>query len=125
MMATQYLKQSTIPDHGSDEKTVAIVQSMLARIATEGETAVRDYAETLDGWIGPIVVTEAQIEAAAGQLPEDLKADIRYAHENIRAFALAQRASAHDMEIELRPGLFAGQRHIPLTTAGCYVPGGR
>ncbi len=125
MMATQYLKQSAIPDHGSDEQTVAIVQSMLARIAEEGEAAVRDYAETLDGWTGPIVVTEAQIEAAAGQLPEDLKADIRYAHENIRAFALAQRASAHDMEIELRPGLFAGQRHIPLTTAGCYVPGGR
>jgi histidinol dehydrogenase len=28
-------------------------------------------------------------------------------------------------EIELSPGLFAGQRLIPVKTAGCYVPGWR
>jgi sulfopropanediol 3-dehydrogenase len=54
-----------------------------------------------------------------------LKDAILYAHANIRTFAEAQRASATSFEIELRPGLFAGQRQIPLTAAGCYVPGGR
>ncbi|NCQ25318.1 MAG: histidinol dehydrogenase, partial [Roseovarius sp.] len=53
------------------------------------------------------------------------KADIAWAHDNIARFARAQRATAQDMTIELRPGLVAGQRQIPLQAAGCYVPGGR
>jgi len=102
-----------------------IVAAMLARIAAQGEPAIRDYARDLDGWTGPIVVPRDQINAAAQQVPEALKSALRYAHENIRNFALAQLASVHEVEVELRPGLIAGQRMIPLDTAGCYVPGGR
>ncbi|WP_109465945.1 histidinol dehydrogenase [Albibacillus kandeliae] len=124
-MSHMFLKsaQGAAVANGADAG--AVVAEMLARIEREGEAAVIDYAARLDGWTGPIVVPEAQIVAAEAELDEGLKADIRYAHENIRDFALAQRLSAQDMEIELRPGLFAGQRHIPLATAGCYVPGGR
>ena len=42
----------------------------------------------------------------------------------VRTFALAQRASIKDFEHELEPGVFAGQKLIPIATAGCYVPGG-
>jgi sulfopropanediol 3-dehydrogenase len=58
-------------------------------------------------------------------VPQALKDDIDWAHDNISRFAEAQRATAQDMQIELRPGLIAGQRQIPLGAAGCYVPGGR
>ena len=39
--------------------------------------------------------------------------------------AEAQKASIRDIEVELRPGLIAGQRAIPCQAAGCYAPGGR
>lgn len=105
--------------------TVEVVQTILSRLATEGENAVRAYAETLDGWTGDIVVSQDHIAEATAAVPETLKTDIRYAHDNIRRFAEAQRASTTEFEIELRPGLVAGQRLIPLNVAGCYVPGGR
>ena len=124
-MTKQYLKSAPGLPAQSNDQTLSTVAAMLARIEAEGEQSVRDYAAELDGWDGSIEISKAQIETAGLALPDDLKSDIQYAHDNIRAFALAQRASAQDMEIELRPGLFAGQRHIPLQTAGCYVPGGR
>ncbi|MEY8838391.1 histidinol dehydrogenase [Cribrihabitans sp. XS_ASV171] len=105
--------------------TADTVQIMLARLREGREEAARDYAARLDGWEGEIKVPQTTIDAAAREVPEDLKAHIRYAHDNIRRFAEAQRASATDFETELRPGLFAGQKQIPLSAAGAYVPGGR
>lgn len=121
----EYLKSAPGLPPQSAGDTADTVQIMLARLRDGGEEAVRDYAAKLDGWEGEIVVTPDQIEQAALQVPDPLKAEIRYAHDNIRRFAEAQRASAMDFETELRPGLFAGQRQIPLNAAGCYVPGGR
>ncbi|TMV35701.1 histidinol dehydrogenase, partial [Thioclava sp. BHET1] len=62
---------------------------------------------------------------AVARVPADLKAAIDYAHDNITRFAEAQRATLTEMEVELRPGLYAGQKVIPVGSAGCYVPGGR
>ena len=101
------------------------VQIMLARMRTGGAQVALEYARQLDGWQGGITVTRAEIDAAVSRVPQTLKADIQWAHDNISRFAAAQRATAQDMEIELRPGLRAGQRQIPLGAAGCYVPGGR
>ncbi|MBS0125413.1 histidinol dehydrogenase [Thetidibacter halocola] len=101
------------------------VQIMLARLRTDREEAATDYAARLDRWEGPVVVPRAVIEAAKASVDPTLMDALHYAHDNIRAFARAQRASIHDVEIELRPGLTAGQRLIPVTCAGAYVPGGR
>lgn len=99
------------------------VQIMLARIKMGGDEAARAYAERLDGWTGPVVVPPE--EAAAARVSDELRSALDYAHDNIRRFAEAQRASSTDFETELRPGLFAGQRNLPVAAAGCYVPGGR
>ena len=58
-------------------------------------------------------------------VPEKLKADIQFAHDNVRRFAEAQKATVSDFEYEIVPGLIAGQKSIPVDAAGCYVPGGR
>ncbi|EDM72380.1 histidinol dehydrogenase [Roseobacter sp. AzwK-3b] len=104
---------------------VDTVQIMLARLRAGGAQVALEYARTLDGWEGNIAVSGASIAEAIDRVPQDLKDDIAWAHDNISRFAAAQRATAEDMEIELRPGLIAGQRQIPLSAAGCYVPGGR
>ncbi|WP_412506015.1 histidinol dehydrogenase, partial [Roseovarius sp. SYSU LYC5161] len=101
------------------------VQIMLARLRSGGAEVARDYAKQLDGWDGDIAISRDHIDRAVETVPQSLKDDIRWAHDNISRFAAAQRATAQDMEIELRPGLTAGQKQIPLRAAGCYVPGGR
>ena len=111
------------PEAAADlSDTVAI---MLARLRLGGAQAALDYARRLDGWDGPVAVPAEVIARAVDRVPADLRADIDWAHDNIRRFAEAQRATLREMEIELRPGLWAGQRLIPVQAAGCYVPGGR
>ena len=101
------------------------VQVMLGRLRTGGAQTALEYARQLDGWTGEIAVPGTTIEAAIARVPQDLRDQIRWAHDNISRFAAAQRATAQDMQIELRPGLIAGQRQIPVQAAGCYIPGGR
>lgn len=124
-MPPEFLKSATGLPADPQGDTSDIVRRMLARLHAEGEAAARTYAQTLDGWAGEIAVTPQQVADAGAGLSDDLKSAIAYAHDNIRRFAEAQRASAQEFEIELRPGLMAGQRQIPLGAAGCYVPGGR
>ena len=125
-MAIRYLKSSNTAaetEAGADVRDTVSV--MLARIKAGGEEAALEYAKRLDGWEGEVVVTEAAVAEAVKAVPQDIKDDIAWAHDNIRRFAEAQLATVSEMEIELRPGLFAGQKLIPLQAAGAYVPGGR
>ncbi len=109
-------------DHGDVR---AVVETMLAELARDGEAAVKRFARELDKWNGEIIVSPEVRRAAGTQVSDQLKADIRFAHDNIRRFAEAQLATATDCEIEIFPGLVAGQKQIPVSAAGCYVPGGR
>lgn len=124
-MASTYLKKSTPRPKSESNDIRDTVAIMLAKIEREGEDAVRRYAEQLDGWTGDIVLSEAQRQAACARVPQHLKEDIQFAHANIRRFAEAQKATMGECEVEIIPGLLAGQKQIPVSSAGCYVPGGR
>lgn len=124
-MAITYLKTADPRPLVENKDIRDIVHIMLANIAREGEAAVRDYAQRLDGWTGDIVLSDEERRAACARVPEDLKSDIRFAHANIQRFAEAQKATMGECEIEVMPGLIAGQKQIPVSSAGCYVPGGR
>ena len=124
-MAITYLKKAEkTPQTGTDE-TRRIVEKMLARIEVEGEEAAIAYGRELDGYTGDIVVSADVIAAAGDQVSQQLKDDIRFSFDRVTKFAEAQKASIQEFETELSPGLWAGQKLIPIETAGCYVPGGR
>ena len=124
-MAITYLKKAEkTPQTGTDE-TRRIVETMLARIESEGEAAAIAYGKELDGYEGDIVVSADVIAAAGDEVSQQLKDDIRFSYDRVTAFAEAQKASITEFETELSPGLWAGQKLIPIQTAGCYVPGGR
>ena len=124
-MAVTYLKKAQMtPKTGTDE-TRRIVAEMMAKIEAGGEAAALEYGRELDGYTGEAVVSRETIEAAAKAVPQQLKDDIRFAYDRVTTFAEAQKKSIHDFEVELSPGLWAGQKLIPIETAGCYVPGGR
>ncbi len=124
-MTTTYLKKAAkTPESGADD-TAQLVAGMLKELEAGGEAAILAYARKFDGWEGDPIVGPAQIEAATRAVPERIKADIRFSHEQVKAFALAQRQSMNEFSVELHPGVTAGQRLIPVDSAGCYVPGGR
>ncbi|WP_413871747.1 histidinol dehydrogenase [Albidovulum sp.] len=124
-MAVSYLKKAVRARQADHQDVRGVVGAMLDEIRASGEEAVRRYSRELDKWEGDIVVPRAAIDAAVARIPEKLKDDIRFAHGNIRRFAEAQRATIIDCNVEVLPGLTAGQRQIPVSAAGCYVPGGR
>ena len=124
-MAITYLKKAEkTPQTGTDE-TRKIVADMLAKIEAGGEEAALAYGRDLDGYHGEAIVSEEVIARASESVSDQLKDDIKFAYDRVTKFAEAQKASIQEFETELSPGLWAGQKLIPIETAGCYVPGGR
>ncbi|MEN0040408.1 MAG: histidinol dehydrogenase [Pseudomonadota bacterium] len=124
-MPVEYLKKATITSQTDSAETRDIVQNILNDIEKGGEDAAREYAAKFDKYDGNVVVTREEIEAATEQVPQKLKDDIRFAHDNVKRFAEGQLKSLSDFDMELNPGFTAGQKAIPVRAAGCYVPGGR
>ena len=124
-MTREYLKKATLTPRSGAADVHETVQRILKDIEAGGDAAALDYAARLDGYDGPVLLSEADIAAAAEQVPDRIKADIRFSHDNVRRFAEAQKATLRDVELEVVPGLIAGQKSIPVDAAGCYVPGGR
>ncbi len=124
-MAVQYLKKAAKTAASGEDETRRIVAEMLAEIESGGENAARAHSERLDSYTGEILVGEETIAAAAGKVPDRLKDDLKFAYDRVRGFAEKQKESMGEFETELSPGLWAGQKLIPVETAGCYVPGGR
>ncbi|WP_282096090.1 histidinol dehydrogenase [Epibacterium ulvae] len=124
-MARTYLKKATLTStsHASDVHDTVV--KILEDIESGGDQAALDYAAKFDKYTGPVLLSEADIKAACAKVPEKLKADIRFAHDNVKRFAQAQKATLQDVEYEVVPGFIAGQKAIPVDAAGCYVPGGR
>ncbi len=122
---TEYLKRAARPPEADARDDSQRVRALLEEIEAGGEATVRRLAAEFDRWEGDIVVGPAAKAAAEAALPQRVKDDIRFAHDNIRRFAEAQKATLSACEIEVVPGFRAGQKHIPVATAGCYVPGGR
>ncbi|HET9669082.1 MAG TPA: histidinol dehydrogenase [Casimicrobiaceae bacterium] len=124
-MTIASLKQAAKTPETESDNAREIAGAMLADIEARGEQAVREYAAKLDGWTGEIVVPRDAIARRVGEIPADIRRDIDFATERVRRFALAQRESVRDFEVEIAPGLVAGQRLVPVNVAGCYVPTGR
>ncbi|HSF63040.1 MAG TPA: histidinol dehydrogenase, partial [Paracoccaceae bacterium] len=109
-----------------DAKVRATVEGILADIETRGDAAVRDLAQRFDGYAPPSFrLTASEIEAAMQKVSARDMGDIRFAQNQIRRFAQAQRASMTDIEVETLPGVVLGHRNIPVQSVGCYVPGGK
>jgi len=120
-----YLKKAILTAKSDASDVHATVQTILNEIETGGDTAALKYAAKFDNYDGPILLTAEDIAAASAKVPQKLKDDIAFAHDNVRRFAETQKSTMRDVELEIVPGLIAGQKAIPCQAAGCYVPGGR
>jgi histidinol dehydrogenase len=106
-------------------KVDGVVQEILAAVRERGDAAVREYSAKFDALSDAqaLQVSREEMQAAWDETSEELKAAMRMAQANIRAFAEKQLPRAWSF----RPteGMEVGQIVRPLGSVGCYVPGGR
>ena len=96
-------------------------REIVDRVRTEGDVAVREYAEEFDDVsVGNIDVTD-EAERAADRLNDRLLAHIERAAANVREFHEAQLPDDWTREFD---GRELGRRYRPLERVGAYVPGG-
>ncbi len=99
------------------------VKSILARVKTKGDKAVRYYEKEFDNYDPPSFrISEEQAARAVEQLPAEVVEELDFAIEQVTAFARAQKDSLVEFEKDIRPGMRMGQRIIPVDSCGCYVP---
>jgi sulfopropanediol 3-dehydrogenase len=128
MPSPVYLKRPTGAAHasGPDPDVAQRVSEMLLRIERDGIDTVRAYSRELDDWDPPsFEVGPDEVAAATASLPESLRESIAFAQEQIANFARLQRATLTDFEAETLPGVFLGQRQVPVAAVGAYCPSGR
>ena len=118
-------RSKSFADTGSDDVRER-VREIIADIRQRGGAAVAEYAATFDGVERESFrLSPAEIEEIVAGLPDQVVDDIAYVQDQVRRFAQVQRDTLVDVETETLPGVFLGQRHIPVQAAGAYVPGGR
>jgi len=125
-MSIQYLKKSPKTSSIDDTKTAKIVQDLLKDIESSKEQGCIDLTKKFDKYDGEIVVSKERIDEIKKTLDQKTKDDVQFSYDRVRKFAEAQLKNyGQDFEVELSKGLYAGQKLVPVNTAGCYVPGGR
>ena len=106
-----------------------VVTSVLEEVQKRGDAALRLYGQKFDVAVPAVFeVPQEELKAAAEKLrieKRDVYDAIVYSHDLVLRFAKLQKKSFKDFEEELEPGLYTGQKTIPVDTAGCYVPAGR
>jgi sulfopropanediol 3-dehydrogenase len=125
-MTIQYLKKSPKTSSTDDLKTREIVQNLLNDLEKSKEKGCKELTKKFDKYDGEIIVSKEKIEEIKKNLDQKTKDDVRFSYDRVRKFAEAQLKNyGQDFEVELSNGLYAGQKLVPVNTAGCYVPGGR
>ncbi len=110
----------------ADHQVRSTVETILLDIERRGDQAVREYSKRFDQWDpADFLLSPDQIQSAIARLSARELEDIRFAQAQIRRFAEIQRQSLRDVEVETRPGVVLGHKHIPVNNVGCYIPGGK
>ena len=127
-MTVEYLKSGK-PDAEraeDDAKTRIVVEETLKNIEINGDAAVRELSLKFDNYAPEnFKLSEKEISDLIESLSDRELSDIKFAQEQVRNFAQAQRDSMLDIEIETIPGVILGHKNIPVQSVGCYVPGGK
>lgn len=117
-----HLKQTSLASgiaSGPPLDVPKIVRGVIDDIRTQGDKAVRSYSEKFDKWTPQsFKLSESDIEAIINKVSKQTLDDIKTVQHNVRTFALAQRETIKDLEMEIRPGVFLGHKNIPIGSVG-------
>ncbi len=110
-------------------ETMEKVRKIIADIILRGDEAVKEYTLLFDGIdLLSLRVDSKEIKKAENKISSELKKSLRMALENLYLFSEKQMEvldKLKELKVEVKPGVTATQRIIPLNRVGIYVPGGR
>ena len=125
-MTVSYIKKADKTASSDEVETRQRVQEVLKEIETKRDDGIKEISRKFDKYEGDVIVSQEKIEDVIKSLDQKVKDDVQFSYDRVRSFAEHQlRHLNNDFEVELSPGLFAGQKLIPVKSVGCYVPGGR
>ena len=127
MMAI-FLKTGTSDAEKAEENSSikSIVETALSEIEKFGDAAVIQLSKKFDGWAPETFrLTQKEIDTCFDLLTKENISDIKFAQTQVRNFARVQRTALQDVEVETLPGVILGHKNIPISSVGCYVPGGK
>ena len=127
-MAIEWLKaaKADAEKAADDAMTREVVEQTLAKIEAGGDAAVRELAGKFDNYTPESFrLSEEEINNIIAKVSERDMEDIKFAQEQVRNFAQAQKDAMLDIEVEPLPGVILGHKNIPVQSVGCYVPGGK
>jgi histidinol dehydrogenase len=111
-----------------DQHTIEIVRAVIDEVQTDGDEALWRFSKKFEKAVPErFEVPQEILDSAHTRLQRENPAlfnALSFAAKNIHAFAQKQRAQFADFECEISPGLFTGQRVIPVQRAAIYAPGG-
>lgn len=112
--------------NGSSPEVRHVVGTVISEVRSRGDAAVREYSEKFDNWSPEsFLLSRSDIDDAIASLPGQVIEDIRFVQEQVRHMAQRQKDSLEDFEIETLDGVFLGQKNVPISRAGAYIPGGK
>ncbi|MDQ1545913.1 MAG: sulfopropanediol 3-dehydrogenase [Actinomycetota bacterium] len=123
----------TLKDRGEEKRSeiadaavAATVAEVIGAVRAGGDAALRSYSERFDKWSPESFrLSPEEIDRIVATVPAQVIEDITFVQAQVRNFAEHQLASVQDFEIETMPGVFLGQKNVPIESVGAYVPGGK
>ena len=125
-MTIKYIKKADKNAASDELETRQRVQNILKEIEVGRDNSIKEISRKFDKYEGEVVISQEKIEEVIKNLDQKIKDDVQFSYDRVRTFAEHQlKHLNNNFEVELSPGLFAGQKLIPVDSVGCYVPGGR
>jgi histidinol dehydrogenase len=103
------------------------VRPIIAAVRAEGDVALARFAQQFDKApveAHAIAATEADFAQAEKTLAPQMRGAMQFAADSVIAFHKAQLPDPSWM-LEVRPGVFAGDRTTAISSVACYVPRGK
>jgi len=124
-MTIKYIKKAEKTPSSDEIEIRKRVQEMIQQIEQRREEGVKEISKKFDKYEGEIILPQDKIEDVIKSIDQKIKDDVQFSYDRVRKFAEHQlKHFNNNFEVELSPGLFAGQKLIPVDTVGCYIPGG-
>lgn len=122
----KYLKKATTRPMDETKDRAESVAAIIRDIQEHGDRALIQYNTKFDGNTRTSLrVTREEIDAAYQQMTSQELEDLRQAADHIRQFAQAQKDCLKELDnFSILANSTLGHRIIPVSSCGCYVPGG-
>ena len=112
---------------GDIEPFVEKVKPIISAVREEGDAALARFANEFDRSpvsSNSLAATEADFDAAFEAVDREVINTIEFCSDNVKRFHQAQMPEEMWMK-EMHPGVFAGEKVVPIDSVACYVPRGK